>query len=109
MGLRWWSWQLMLPAVSLVALLVAVHFLVAPLVPTNFFMGSSGALVFQLNGTDGDQSLTCKHHGAIVYRNAPWKPEVGCWLSQCGNFVVPIPLVEVRMAIPLLAILAFHT
>ena len=99
MGSRRCSWQTMLPGVSLGVLLVAVHFFVPSLVPT--FSEDSGGLVFhQIDGTywwGGERPLTCKKHGAIVYRNATWKAEVGCWLSQCGNSAIPIPVVEVSV------------
>ncbi|KAG0618214.1 hypothetical protein M758_4G047000 [Ceratodon purpureus] len=93
MGFRWWSWQVILPGASLVVLLVAVNFFVAPIVPT--FPVDSSALIFQrINGTDAERFLPCKKHGAVVYRNATWKPDVGCWLSQCGNSAIPVPVVE---------------
>ena len=100
MGLRSWSWQVVLPGVSLVVLLVATHFFVTPLVPT-FFVDPS-VLVFQrINDTHGwnvEWALVCgKDHGAFVYRNATWKAKVGCWLSQCGNSAVPVPVVEVSV------------
>jgi hypothetical protein len=79
---------------------VATHFFVTPLVPT-FFVDPS-VLVFQrINDTDGwnvEWALVCeKDQGAIVYRNATWKAEVGCWLSQCGNSALPVPVVEVSV------------
>ena len=96
--LRLWPWQVVLLGVSLIVLLVATHFFVTPLFPT-FYVDSS-ALVFQrINDTHGwnpKPALECDmKHGAVVYRNATWKTQVGCWLSQCDNSAVLIPVVEV--------------
>lgn len=93
MGLRWRSWHAVLPGVSLVVLLVAVHFFVAPLVPATF----SGDLLFhRINGGDVERALKCieEERGAVIFRKATWKADVGCWLSLCGN-PEPVPVVEV--------------
>lgn len=92
MGLRWRSWHAVLPGVSLVVILVAVHFFVAPLVPTTF----SGDLLFhRINGGDVERALKCieEERGAVIFRKATWKADVGCWLSLCGN-PESIPVVE---------------
>lgn len=102
MGFRWRSWQAVLPGVSLVVLLVAMHFFLAPMVPTFYSGGSRGLVFHRINGTygwDAERALNCEEeeNGALVYRNATWKAEVGCWLSQYANSTVPIPVVEVSV------------
>lgn len=98
MEFRWRAWQAVwIPGVLLVLLLVAVRFFVAPLVPTG-----SHVLVFQrINGTlgwDVERALKCEEEaGAVVFRDAKWKAEVGCWLSKCGDSAVPIAVVEVSV------------
>ncbi|KAG0582764.1 hypothetical protein KC19_3G084200 [Ceratodon purpureus] len=96
MGLPASSWKAVLPGVTLIVLLVATHFFVTPLVPT--FYAEPSALIFQrindTHGWDFERALLCEENGAIVYRNATWKAEVGCWLSQCGNSAVPVSVVE---------------
>ncbi|XP_024372401.1 uncharacterized protein [Physcomitrium patens] len=97
MGIHWWSWQVVVPGLSLVVLVVATHLFVTPLVPT-FSVDPNALVIHRINGTyewNAERDRSCeKEHGAVVYRNATWKADVGCWLSQCGNSSFPIPVVE---------------
>lgn len=99
MGLRLWSWQVVMPGVSFIVLLTATHFFVAPPFPT--FVVNRGGLDFhRINGTHGwvvERALVCEEDGAVVYRNATWKAEVGCWFSQCGSSAIAVPVVEVSV------------
>eukprot|EP01018_Ginkgo_biloba_P032824 Gb_35367 [translate_table: standard] len=70
-------------------------------VPSNHTSSSNGSLaetknveqvsIIPLNSTEqyGENS-----HGAVVYRNAPWRADVGRWLSRCHEIATPVPIVE---------------
>lgn len=107
------SWSLIATIFSVVALVSIVHLFLFPVVP--FFDYFSVRQVqnscVPINGSvDGrtghvpenlQPSLDLEHrfpadlHGAVVYHNAPWKAEIGRWLSGCDSAVEEVNVVEV--------------
>lgn len=110
------SWSLALTVGSLVVLVSAVHVFVTPLFPSSssslqFFgggwgksrspvNGSSGSIIERLDGDsllgpDLEAQFPADSHGAVIYRGAPWKAEIGRWLSGCGAVSAAVDVVEV--------------
>lgn len=110
------SWSLALTVGSLVALVSAVHVFFTPLFPSSssslqFFRGGWGKPCSPVNGSsgckierlDGDSLLgpdleaqfPADSYGAVIYRGAPWKAEIGRWLSGCDAVSAAIDVVEV--------------
>ncbi|KAJ0973617.1 hypothetical protein J5N97_015582 [Dioscorea zingiberensis] len=50
--------------------------------------GSSGSAI------DFNVQFPADSHGAVAYRGAPWKPDIGKWLSGCGSVSAAIDAVE---------------
>ncbi|XP_020104566.1 uncharacterized protein LOC109721384 isoform X2 [Ananas comosus] len=109
------SWSLALTVGSLVALVSAVHVFFTPLFPSSssslqFFRGGWGKPCSPVNGSsgckierlDGDSLLgpdleaqfPADSYGAVIYRGAPWKAEIGRWLSGCDAVSAAIDVVE---------------
>lgn len=106
------SWSL-IAAVGLVVLLVSlVQFFWLPWKPTLDFFSIKQAQTtcIPLNeSSKGTESslpgldLACRFpvdlHSAVVYRGAPWKAEIGRWLSGCDSVVKEINVTEVSILI----------
>ena len=48
---------------------------------------------------DLDHRFPSDLHNAVVYHNAPWKAEIGQWLSGCDSIAKEVNIVEVIMMI----------
>ncbi|WCJ33921.1 exostosin family protein [Euphorbia peplus] len=105
------SWSLVATIASLMTLLSVVHLFVFPLVPSFDYMSarqvqnSSGLMTEPENVRtkhvwDNFPSVAFDHrfpadsHRAVVYRNAPWKAEIGQWLSSCDSITQEVKVVE---------------
>lgn len=46
---------------------------------------------------DFDRRFPADLHGAVVYRNASWKSEIGQWLSSCDAVAKEVDIIEVSI------------
>src|SRR5687767_1294593 len=105
------SWSLLAAVGSLLVLLSVVHLFLSPLGSTLDYFGVRQAQTSCLltNGStkgiggfhqdvelDLDRRFRADLHNAVVYRGAPWKAEIGRWLSGCDSVVKEIHITEVR-------------
>lgn len=104
------SWSLLATVTSLVALVSVVHMFLYPLVPSSLdYFGSQQAQTpcVPLNGSirgdfdghlqlglDLDAQFPANSHGAVNYRGAPWKAEIGRWFSGCDSVTRTVNVVE---------------
>lgn len=105
------SWSLIATVGSVVVLVSVVHMFFTPLFPSGLdYFGarraqnqclsanlSSGADLdgnSQL-GIDFDKQFLADSLGAVRYHNAPWKAEIGRWLSGCDAVSTSIDVLEV--------------
>lgn len=77
---------------ALVMLVTAVHVFMVPILPSSLdYFGARSSISRQRNELPGvgvvDSRLRGQFpsdsHGAVVFRGAPWKAEVGRWLAGC--------------------------
>lgn len=109
------SWSLFAAVASIVALASVVHLFLFPLAPTfDYFKqvqnycvpnnGSAGAAIDHVKGSL-EPLVALEHkfpadvHRAVVYRGAPWKAEVGRWLSGCDSSAKEVKVAEVTKII----------
>lgn len=106
------SWSLMATIASIVALVSVVHLFLFPVVPSFDpfsvwqVQDSCGPNNESVDGRTGHDPgnlqpvLDLEHkfpadlHRAVVYRNAPWKAEIGRWLSGCDAVTKEVSVVE---------------
>ncbi|KVH94734.1 Exostosin-like protein [Cynara cardunculus var. scolymus] len=104
------SWSLVTAVASIIALVSVLHLSLFPAVPSfdYFRYRQVKDSCFPINRTiDGkknnllqDQQLPLNArfpadgHKAVVYRGAPWKAEIGQWLSGCSSVAAPIKVLE---------------
>ncbi|XP_019702480.1 uncharacterized protein [Elaeis guineensis] len=105
------SWSLIAAVASLVLLVSLVHMFLTPLFPSSLdYFGARQNSCLPVNvSVDGssehladnsqlnpvfDPQLVADSHGAVTYRGAPWKPEIGRWLSSCDSISTAIDVVE---------------
>ncbi|KAF5750199.1 Exostosin family protein isoform 1 [Tripterygium wilfordii] len=107
------SWSLVATSASVVALVSVVHLFLFPVVPSfdyltnrqarNSCVPSNGSVVEQTHhvseslqpGLDLDKRFPSDLHKAVVYHNAPWKAEIGRWLSGCDSITREVKVNEV--------------
>lgn len=117
------SWSLVGSIASILALVSVVHLFLFPGIPFFEYFGARQAQTFCISGEKvtvpkygsiGIDSglvvekkkfrqpivnLTLQYpsdvHNAVVYRDAPWKADVGRWLSGCHSNATVINVVEV--------------
>lgn len=106
------SWSLLATVASILALVSVVHVFLFPLTPSlGYFNGGQGQkscnpIYASTSGVDNDgknlsPSLDLDHrfpvdsHKSVVYRAAPWKAEIGQWLSGCDSVVAEVNIIEV--------------
>lgn len=110
------SWSQIATIASIVALASIilgsiVHLFWFPLVPSfNYFSqaqnscvpinGSAEAVIDNVKGNfkppiDLDRQFPSDLHKAVVFRGAPWKAEIGRWLSGCDPISDEVNIVEV--------------
>ena len=105
------SWSLLGTVASVLALVSVAHFFLFPLAPSlEYFNKGQGKksctpINASTSGVDYDEknlkpSLDLDHrfpasHKSVVYRGAPWKAEIGRWLSGCDSIVAEVSIIEV--------------
>ena len=104
---RWkCSWSMVAIVASIVALVSVVHVFLYPVVPSFDYLSVRHAQnsCIPINestkgGKDNVLNLDARFpadlHRAVVYRGAPWKSEIGRWLSGCNPITTTIKVVEV--------------
>lgn len=112
---KWrFSWTLVATVASVLTLVSVVHLFLFPLVPSfDYFTArqqiqnscvpikESAEGVTNRVWENSPPQLNLDHrfpadlHNAVVYRNAPWKAEIGRWLSGCDSVAKEVDLVEV--------------
>lgn len=111
---RYCSWTLVATVSSVLTLVSLVYLFLFPLVPSfDYFtarqqiQNSCVPINESVEGaTDRvwenspphlhlDHRFPVDLHNAIVYRNAPWKAEIGRWLSGCDSVAKEVDVVEV--------------
>lgn len=110
------SWTLIGTVASLLVLVSLVHMFFYPLVPSSLdYFGAPQARnsCYPVNesiqggdlagnvqlGLDLDTRFPSDSHGAVIYRGAPWKAEIGRWFSGCDSITATVGVVEVRCGI----------
>ncbi|XP_065011559.1 uncharacterized protein LOC135585634 isoform X2 [Musa acuminata AAA Group] len=102
-------WSLVTATVSLLLLASAIHMFLSPLFPSSLdFFGArqNSASCAPLNASSDHRRterwddvewgarFPAHFHGAVTYRSAPWKAEIGRWLSGCGSILAAVEVVE---------------
>ena len=89
---------------ALVVLVTAVHVFMVPILPSSLdYFGARGSVGHPRNATPGvgvvDSRLRghfpSDSHGAVAFRGAPWKAEVGRWLAGCHANSSSVNITEV--------------
>ncbi|XP_052175852.1 uncharacterized protein LOC127790391 isoform X2 [Diospyros lotus] len=108
---KWCSWSLVATIASTVALVSIVHLFWFPIVPSFDYLAAREAQnsCVPMNGSaKADEDNTVKNlpsinldvkfpadlHKAVVYHGAPWKAEIGSWLSGCDSITTAVKVVE---------------
>ncbi|KAM7524539.1 hypothetical protein LguiA_014441 [Lonicera macranthoides] len=111
---KWgWSWSLLAGITSVVALVSVVHLFLFPVVPSfdyfnsRQFQNSCAPIINDSvdSGKDNvvknippvvdlDARFPSDSHKAVVYRGAPWKAEIGRWLSGCDAVTTAVNVTE---------------
>ena len=105
------SWFLVATIASIVVMVSLVHMFLFPLAPSfNYFKLAQDSCVpanvsTELSnkrvGGNSERAIDLKHqfpadsHGAVVYRGAPWKAEIGRWLAGCDFITKEVNITEV--------------
>lgn len=107
------SWSLIATIASVFALFSVVHLFLFPLVPPFDYFRQVQTSCVPVNGSalvktdlakesqsrqptiDLDRQFPADLHNAVVYRGAPWKAEIGRWLSGCDSVAKEVNIVEV--------------
>lgn len=111
------SWSLVATVASVIVLVSVVHLFLFPVVPSfDYFRAPQvqykcvpiNASVEKVAdhvweniqpGLDLDHRFPSDLHNGVVYHNAPWKAEIGQWLSSCDAIAREVNIVEVIMMI----------
>ncbi|KAA8518213.1 hypothetical protein F0562_015687 [Nyssa sinensis] len=106
------SWPLVTTIASIIALVSVVHLFLLPVVPSFDYFRAPQVQnsCVPINGSvEGDKDIVKKKpltvldldvrfpsdlHKAVVYRAAPWKAEIGRWLSGCNSITTAVKVVE---------------
>ncbi|XP_068643172.1 uncharacterized protein [Aristolochia californica] len=107
------SWSLLATIASLVVLASLVHLFLYPFVPSSLdYFGTrqiknscppiNGSVEGEDNNFTGtvqldldlDSRFPADTHGAVYYRGAPWKAEMGRWFSGCDSVTAAVDIVE---------------
>ncbi|KAK1259684.1 putative glucuronoxylan glucuronosyltransferase F8H [Acorus gramineus] len=107
------SWSLVATIASVVALVSVVHMFLSPLLPTSldyFGVRQAQMACSPINGPVGeggasfvgvsqgmidfDARFPTDSLGAVNYRGAPWKAEIGKWFSGCDSVTAAIDVTE---------------
>ncbi|KAI8558984.1 hypothetical protein RHMOL_Rhmol04G0138900 [Rhododendron molle] len=113
------SWSLVASVASILALVSVVHLFLFPVVPSFDYLSAKHAqnacipLDESVNGSKGnvlqssqpvlnlDVQFPADLHKAVVYHSAPWKADIGRWLSGCNPITTAVKVVEVRVRVGL--------
>ncbi|GMY14183.1 putative glucuronoxylan glucuronosyltransferase f8h [Fagus crenata] len=104
------SWSLAAAVASILALVSVVHLFLFPLAPSfDYFRQAQNSCV-PVNGSfqaptdhvreglqpaaDLDHRFPAGLHNEVVYHGAPWKAEIGRWLSGCNSIIKEVSIVE---------------
>lgn len=106
------SWSLVASVASILALVSVVHLFLFPVVPSFDYLrtGHAQSTCIPINeSTNGgkynvlqssqhvlslDTQFPADLHKAVVYHSAPWKAEIGRWLSGCNPNTTTVKVVE---------------
>ncbi|XP_058210081.1 uncharacterized protein LOC131322685 [Rhododendron vialii] len=106
------SWSLVASVASILALVSVVHLFLFPVVPSFDYLRAKHAqnacipLDESINGSKGnvlqssqpvlnfDVQFPADLHKAVVYHSAPWKADIGRWLSGCNPITTAVKVVE---------------
>lgn len=106
------SWSLVATVASVIVLVSVVHLFLFPVVPSfDYFRAPQvqykcvpiNASVEKVAdhvweniqpGLDLDHRFPSDLHNGVVYHNAPWKAEIGRWLSSCDAIAREVNIVE---------------
>ncbi|XP_026413706.1 uncharacterized protein LOC113309491 isoform X2 [Papaver somniferum] len=101
------SWSLIATIGSLIAIVSFIYLYSFPLSPSSLAFFSARQVQDScnpINGSTGgtnpqpvlnlDTRFPDDSHKAVVYRGAPWKSEIGRWLSGCDSITEPVSIVE---------------
>lgn len=100
-----YSWQLTVVILILVAFISIVHIFFVPLIPASLDItgsrqtnaSSSIKNVSSIGDKNIEQDQYPQSHdsdGAILYRDAPWKTDIGKWLSSCHDIAASVYINE---------------
>ncbi|XP_020580195.1 uncharacterized protein LOC110024520 [Phalaenopsis equestris] len=98
------SWSLVAMVGSLLVVVSVVHFFLTPIFPASLdYFGGRSSLSPSTGGEihqsldldiDFDARFPVDSYGAVKYRGAPWRPEIGKWLSGCDSVSKEVDIVE---------------
>lgn len=104
-----YSWHLTVVILILVAFISIVHIFFVPLIPASLDFTRSRQIESLANALSsiknvssiGDKNIeqdqdpqSHDSDGAILYRDAPWKADIGKWLSRCHDIAAPVYINE---------------
>jgi len=110
---KWkFSWSQIATVASVIVLVSLVHLFLGPVVPSfdsitvrqaQNLCGPSNESISQVTKNSSqslvvvafDRRFPADSHGAVVYRNASWKAEIGQWLSSCDAVAKEVDIIEV--------------
>ncbi|KAL5708110.1 adenylosuccinate synthase [Ranunculus cassubicifolius] len=95
------SWSLVAVVASLVALVSIVDLFLFPLAPSSFSYFhqiqtsvNNGSSIREQPAVNLNLEYPADAHKAVVYHGAPWKEEIGRWLSGCDSTNRTVNIVE---------------
>lgn len=104
------SWSQIATVASVIVLVSLVHLFLGPVVPSfdsisvrqaQNLRGPSNESITQVTKEEPvvafDRRFPADLHGAVVYRNASWKAEIGQWLSSCDAVAKEVDIIEVSI------------
>lgn len=105
------SWTLVATIASILALVSVIHLFLFPLAPSLDYFSQAQSSCVPVNGSsqaptndvredlrpaaDLDHRFPAGLHNEVVYHSAPWKAEIGRWLSGCDSVAKEVSIVEV--------------
>ncbi|KAK4581583.1 hypothetical protein RGQ29_024973 [Quercus rubra] len=104
------SWTLVATIASILALVSVIHLFLFPLAPSLDYFSQAQSSCVPVNGSsqaptndvredlrpaaDLDHRFPAGLHNEVVYHSAPWKAEIGRWLSGCDSVAKEVSIVE---------------
>lgn len=107
------SGPLLAAIASFIVLVSVIHVFLYPLVPSFDSFGSQQvrSSCYPLNNSNFESQKVDQYsysldapfvpttHGAVNYRGAPWKPEIGRWFLGCDSIAKTINITEVLIVL----------